>query len=123
MTVVLFATSLNFLLQVYFSLLNDPLAAGTDVFLQDWNGLQACAFPPFALVRQVLTKLHSCKGMELALITPFWPSETVVPGPSESIDSSNCCPVQKGGSTQIAPLPPSAPTSPCASASCLETLQ
>ena len=38
-TVDLFATSLNFRLQVYFSPLNDPLVAGKDAFLQDWNGL------------------------------------------------------------------------------------
>ena len=74
-TVNLFATSLNFWLQVYFSPLNDPLAAGTDAFLQNWDGLQAYAFPPFALVRQVLVKLRSCKGMELTLIAPCWPQK------------------------------------------------
>ena len=37
----IFTTSLNFRLPVYFSPLNDPMAAGTDAFFQDWNGLQA----------------------------------------------------------------------------------
>ena len=62
-TINLFATSFSFCLQVY-SPLNNPLAAGTDAFLQDWNGLQAYAFPPFALVCQVLAKLQSCRGTE-----------------------------------------------------------
>ena len=78
-TVDLFAKSLNFRLQVYFSPLNDPLAVGMDAFLQDWNGLQAYTFPPFVLVRQVLVKLCSCKGMELTLIAPYWPQKEWFP--------------------------------------------
>ena len=64
--------STNYLLVVYFSPLNDPMAAGTDAFLQVWDGLQAYAFPLFALIRQVLNKLWMCKGTFLTLITPFW---------------------------------------------------
>ena len=79
----LFATSLNFCLPVYFSHLNDPMAAGTDAFLQDWNGLQAYAFPRFALIRQVRTKLWSCKATELT-DCPVLDSERVVSGFSES---------------------------------------
>ena len=57
---------------MYFSPLKDPMAVGADAFLQDWNGLQAYAFLPFALIRQVLNKLKACQDMELALIAPFW---------------------------------------------------
>ena len=120
-TVDLFATSLNFCLQLYFSPLNSPLTAGTDAFLQDWNGLQAYAIPSFALVCQVLTKLQSYRGTELTPIAPF--GLGVVLGPPECIDDPSCRPAQKEGSTQTAPLPPSSPTFPCASASCLETFQ
>ena len=35
-TVDLFASALNYHLPVYFSPLSDPMAAGTDAFLQDW---------------------------------------------------------------------------------------
>ena len=35
----LFATVLNYCLPVYFSLLNDPMAVGTDAFLQLWDHL------------------------------------------------------------------------------------
>ena len=64
----LFATSLNYRLPVYFSPLNDPVAAGTDAFLQSWDGLQAYAFPPFALIRNVLNKLCSSRGTLLTLV-------------------------------------------------------
>ena len=54
---------------------NYPMAPGMDAFLQEWDGLQAYAFPPFALIRHVLNKLHSCKGILLTLIAPFWPQK------------------------------------------------
>ena len=41
----LFATSANRQCCVFFSPFRDPLAAGTDAFLQCWDGLQAYAFP------------------------------------------------------------------------------
>ena len=78
-TVDLFATSLSFCLQVYFSPVNDPLVVGTDAFLQDWNGLQAYTFLHFALARQVLTKLFTCRGAELTLIEPIWPQNEWFP--------------------------------------------
>ena len=61
-TVDLFTTALNYRLPVYFSPLSNPLAAGTDAFLQNWDGLQAYTFPPFALIHQVLNKLTSSTG-------------------------------------------------------------
>ena len=73
MVVDLFAASLNYLLPVYFSPLNDPMAAGTDAFLQLWDGLQAYAFPPFALIHLVLNKLKSSRGTLLTLVAPLWP--------------------------------------------------
>ena len=53
----LFATALNYRLPVYFLPLNDPMAASMDAFFQEWDGLQAYAFPSFDLIRQVLNKL------------------------------------------------------------------
>ena len=79
MTSNLFSTSLNFRLPVYFSPLNDTLATGTVAFLQDWSGMQAYAFPPFALIRQVLVKLRPCRGTELTLIAPYWPQKEWFP--------------------------------------------
>ena len=75
----LFATALNYRLPVYFSPLNDPMAAGTDAFLQVWDGLQAYEFPPFVLIRQVINKLKSSKGTFLMLIAMFWPQKEWFP--------------------------------------------
>ena len=72
-TIDLFATSLNYCLPVYFSPLNDPIAAGTDAFLQPWDHLQAYMFTPFSLLHQVLVKLRSSTGTLLTLIAPLWP--------------------------------------------------
>ena len=54
----LFASSLNHRCGVYFAPVSDPLAAGTDAMLQSWDNLQGYAFPPFAMLPQVLRKLR-----------------------------------------------------------------
>ena len=46
----LFATSANHRCSIYFSPYRDPQSAGTDAFLQSWDGLQAYAFPPFSII-------------------------------------------------------------------------
>ena len=40
----------------YFSLFHDPNALRTEVLLQPWNGWQAYAFPPYALLYTILLK-------------------------------------------------------------------
>ena len=70
--------ALNYRLSVYFSLLDDPMSAGTDAFLQ-WDGLHAYAFPPFALIRRILNMLLDRKGTHLALIAFFWPQKEWFP--------------------------------------------
>ena len=54
----LFATSENHRCSIYFSPFRDPMSAGTDAFLQSWDGLQAYAFPPVAIIPRVLAKLR-----------------------------------------------------------------
>ena len=68
----LFATSDNRRCSIYFSPLHDPMSAGTDVFLQSWDGLQAYAFPPVPLIPRVLAKLRASSGTELTLVAPHW---------------------------------------------------
>ena len=80
-TINLFATSLNCRLPIYFAPLNDPLSAGTDAFLQSWNGMQAYAFPPFSLIREVLSKLRQSKSTYPMLIAPLWPQKERYPDP------------------------------------------
>ena len=57
---------------IYFSPFQDPMSAGTDAFLQSWNGLQAYAFPPVAIIPRVLAKLRASSGTELTLVAPHW---------------------------------------------------
>ena len=61
----LFATSANHRCSTYFSPYRDPQSAGTDAFLQSWDGLQAHAFPPFFIIPRVLAKLRESRGTEL----------------------------------------------------------
>ena len=78
-TVDLFATNLNHQLPIYFSPVMDPLSAGTDAFLQNWDGLEAYAFPPFAIVHQVILKLRQSNNSSMTLIAPFWPQRAWFP--------------------------------------------
>ena len=68
----LFATSANHRCSIYFSPFRDPMSAGTDAFLQSWDGLQAYAFPPVAILPHVLAKLLASMGTELTLVAPHW---------------------------------------------------
>ena len=84
-----FATSLNHRCIPYFSPFYNPNSIGTDALLQQWNGWQAYAFPPYALIPVVLKKLRSSCGVLLSIIAPCWPQrpwfpellELVVDGP------------------------------------------
>ena len=75
----LFATSENHQCSIYFSPFRVPLAAGTDAFLQSWDGLQAYAFPPWSIIPKVLAKLRESRGTELTLVAPYWPQRTWFP--------------------------------------------
>ena len=66
----LFATSDNHRCSIYFSPFRDPMSAGTDAFFQSWDGLQAYAFPPVAIIPRVLAKLRASTGTELTLVAP-----------------------------------------------------
>ena len=46
---------------------------GYGCMLQSWDSLQAYAFPPFAMIGQVLAKVRASQGLELTLIAPLWP--------------------------------------------------
>ena len=78
-TIDLFASSLSYRCSVYFEPVSGPMAAGTDAMLQSWGSLQAYAFPPFAMISQVLVKVRASQGLELTLIAPFWPQRPWFP--------------------------------------------
>ena len=75
----LFATSLNHRCSLYFSPFHDRNALGTDALLQNWNGWQAYAFPPWSLIPAVLKKLRSSSGVLLTIIAPYWPQRPWFP--------------------------------------------
>lgn len=78
-TVDLFATRDNFRLHNFVSPFTDPLALATDAFTYNWNGLDAYAYPPIAVVRKVLNKLRISQNTRLILIAPFWPQKEWFP--------------------------------------------
>ena len=43
-----------------------------DAFLQSWDGLQAYAFPPVAIIPRVLATLRASTGTGLTLVAPHW---------------------------------------------------
>ncbi|MGL5405375.1 MAG: reverse transcriptase domain-containing protein [Propionibacteriaceae bacterium] len=75
----LFATSRNNRLPLFCSPVPDPLAWSVDAMLLDWSGLEAYAFPPFGLIREVLNKFMSHSNVTLTLIAPFWPRKEWFP--------------------------------------------
>ena len=58
---------------IFFSPYRDPLSAGTDALLQSWDGLLACAFPPWSVLPRVLAKLRVSHRTLLTLIAQYWP--------------------------------------------------
>ena len=70
--IALFATSANHRCSIYFSPFRDQRSAGTAAFLQSWDGLQAYAFPPVAVIPRVLATLRAFKVTELTLVAPHW---------------------------------------------------
>ena len=59
------------LLDLFFALPR-PSVGGHGRLLQSWDGLQAYAFPPFAIIPRVLAKLRESQGTELTLVAPHW---------------------------------------------------
>ena len=116
--IVLFATSANHRCSIYFSPFRDPRSAGTDAFLQSWDGLQAYAFHPVAVFPRVLANLWASTGTELTLVAPHWAQR---PWFSDLVQLSLAPPVILPSRPDLLRLP--LPGSPSAQASCLATLQ
>ncbi len=74
----LFANHLNSQLTTYFSPFPDPRALGVDALKQSWDLVYAYAFPPFALIQSVLSKIRHSR-CTVILIAPNWPSRPWFP--------------------------------------------
>ena len=103
---------------VFFSPFRGPMAAGTDAFLQCWDGLQAYAFPPWSVIPRVVAKLRVSHSDR-----PLLASAPLVSGPPSPVAGPSGC----SASAPRPPVPASVslplPGSPQASASCLVTLR
>ena len=121
-TVDLFATSLNHRLPVYFAPMSDPMAAGTDAMLQNWDHFEAYAFPPVAMSRQVLNKIRNSVGTRATLIAPLWPSKEWFPDLLFLLTEPATF-ASTVGSAPSAPCSEVSPAPVMASSSCVETLQ
>ncbi|VDI47075.1 Hypothetical predicted protein [Mytilus galloprovincialis] len=74
----LFATSLNYKIQVFMSPVPDPKAYAVDCMSVPWDGMFAYAFPPFRFLSQVLRKISAEQGL-IILIAPAWPKQAWFP--------------------------------------------
>ena len=68
----LFVTRANAKLPLYVSLVPDLMACKQDTFQHPWDHLSSYAFRPFALLRQVLSKVLILTGLSV-LVAPLWP--------------------------------------------------
>ena len=68
----LFATRHNHKFPVFVSPVPDPKAWAVDALHLDWSGLIAYAYPPTALIPQVVQRLYRFQ-CQLVLIAPGWP--------------------------------------------------
>ena len=115
----LFATSENRCCSIYFSPFHDPMSAGTDAFLQSWDGLQAYAFPPVAIIPRVLVKLGDGAHSSGSALGPT----SLVLGPAPAFTGPSSSSAIPSGPPALASLSSSLPGSPSAQASCLATLK
>ena len=74
----LFASRLTAHLPRYFSWRPDPLAEGTDAFLQDWSHILGFANPPWCLLGRVLAQVH-IQQAQVILIAPVWKTQPWYP--------------------------------------------
>ena len=74
----MFATKYNHKLPIYFSPIPDQAAQAVDAMSQDWSGLIAYAYPPQALLQQILNKINT-EQCTVYLIAPAWSSRAWYP--------------------------------------------
>ena len=102
----LFATSQNFRLLAFVSPFPDPMAIATDAFLFAWDHQELYAFPPFPVIRLLLSKLCSSQGTAIILIAPFWPCKEWFPDLLQmTVDGDSSPPPNTDRPVEAAPLP------------------
>lgn len=74
----LFASRLNFQLEMFVSWKADPLASHIDVLTLCWTDLNFYAFPPFSLADKVCQKIIADKA-EGFVVAPYWTTQSWFP--------------------------------------------
>ena len=74
----LFATAENAKLPTFCSRAFHPRAWAVDALSLSWDGLDAYAFPPFAIIHRVLLKIRASRTRVL-LVAPLWPRQPWFP--------------------------------------------
>ena len=74
----LFATEDNAKLPLFVSPYQDPTAWDTDALSLSWSGMWVYAFPPFALLPEVLQKVMT-ESCEMILVAPAWSGRSWFP--------------------------------------------
>ena len=75
----LFATHRNNKCPVYFAPFPEAQAQAVDALTQSWEGLQAYAYPPPALLLKVIQKIQQTVNCTIILVVPKWPRCTWFP--------------------------------------------
>ena len=99
------------------------MSAGTDAFLQSWNGLQAYTSPPVAIIPRVLAKLRASSGDGAHPSGSTLGPVSLVLRPAPTFAGPSSGSAVPSGPPALASVSSSLPGSPSAQASCLATLQ
>ena len=119
----LFATSDSHRCSIYFSPFRDPMSAGTDAFLQSWEGLQAYAFPPVAIIPACSREAPGLHGDGAHPSGSTLGPAPLVLRPAPAFAGSSSDPAGPSRPLALASVSSSLPGSLSAPASCLATLQ
>lgn len=73
------ATHLNHKCPLFVSPVPDPRAWAVDALTVSFQGLEAYAYPPQALISRILTKFQLTTHCRLILVAPWWPKQAWFP--------------------------------------------
>ena len=118
----LFASRLNTPLPVYCSLVLDDQAALEDAFRHPWDNLDVYAFPPFALLGKVLSRVRQSRNCSMTGSSPLG-RQGLVRGCTAPADTSTSRSASVGRRHSPAPQRSTPPRRPCVETSRVATVK
>ena len=118
----LFASRLNAQLPVYCSLVPDDQAALEDAFRHPWDNLDVYAFPPFALLGKVLSRVRQSRNCSMTGSSSLG-RQGLVRGSTAPADASTSCSASVGRRRSPAPQRSTPPRRPRVETSRLATVK